>query len=76
MQLRQVTVRHFRSLRDITVDIGSHTALIGSNGAGKSSLLKAIEKFYSTAKSLDIDDYYARDLSNPVEIELTFDSLS
>lgn len=76
MQLRQVTVRHFRSLRDITVDIGSHTALIGSNGAGKSSLLKAIEKFYSTTRSLDIDDYYGRDLSNPVEIELTFDSLS
>ncbi|WP_310530934.1 AAA family ATPase [Novosphingobium sp.] len=76
MQLRQVTVRHFRSLRDNTVQIGAHTALIGGNGAGKSSLLKAIEKFYSTTKSLDPDDFYGRDQTIPVEIELTFDNLS
>ena len=76
MQLKQVTVRHFRSLRDVTVQIGAHTALIGGNGAGKSSLLKALEKFYSTTKSLDPDDFYGRDQTIPVEIELTFDGLS
>jgi len=76
MQLQHVRVKHFRSLRDLSVSLGSHTAIIGGNGAGKSSILKAVEKFYSTAKSLDPDDYFGRDTSIPVEIELTFGELS
>ena len=76
MQLIHTRVKNFRSLRDVSVSFGTHTALIGGNGAGKSSILKAIEKFYSTSKSLDPDDYFGRDSLNPVEIELTFGSLS
>ena len=76
MQLVHAHIRHFRSLRDVAVSFGSHTALIGGNGAGKSSILKAIDRFYSTAKTLDADDYFGRDTTIPVEIELTFDGLS
>lgn len=76
MQLIQARVKNFRSLRDVTVAFGAHTALIGGNGAGKSSILKAIEKFYDTSKTLSVDDYFGRDTSNPVEIELTFSDLS
>lgn len=76
MRLAQAKIRHFRSLKDVTVDFGVHTAFIGGNGAGKSSVLKAIEKFYGTAKILDVDDYYGRDTSRSVEIELTFDALT
>jgi hypothetical protein len=59
----------------VSVAFGSHTALIGGNGAGKSSILKAIEKFYGT-RGLEPDDYFGRDISLPVEIELTFSGLS
>lgn len=76
MQLIHARIKNFRSLKDISVKFGSHTALIGGNGAGKSSILKAIEKFYSTAKTLEIDDYFGRDQAEPVEIELTFSGLS
>ena len=75
MQLINVRVKNYRSLRDVSVSFGSHTALIGGNGAGKSSILKAIEKFYSS-KGLEPDDYYGRDITLPVEIELTFGGLS
>ena len=51
MQLERARIKNFRSLRDIEVSFGAHTALIGGNGAGKSSILKAIEKFYSTSKN-------------------------
>lgn len=76
MKLERVSVRNFRSLKDVAVDIGNHTAFVGGNGSGKSSLLRAIEKFYSTGKTLDADDFYGRDQSLTVEIELSFGSLN
>ena len=75
MQLERAHIKNFRSLRDVEVRFGAHTALIGSNGAGKSSILKAIEKFYSTSKSCDADDFFGRDQAQPIEIELTFHQL-
>lgn len=76
MQLERARIKNFRSLRDIEVSFGAHTAFIGGNGAGKSSILKAIEKFYSTSKSCDVDDFFGRDQEQPIEIELTFHQLS
>lgn len=76
MQLERARIKNFRSLRDIEVCFGAHTAFIGGNGAGKSSILKAIEKFYSTSKSCDADDFFGRDLGQPIEIELTFHQLN
>lgn len=76
MQLIRARVKNFRSLRNVTVEFESHTALIGSNGTGKSSILKAVERFYSTSARLDPDDYFGRDQNTPVEIELTFGKLT
>ncbi len=76
MQLERARIKNFRSLRDIEVGFGAHTAFIGGNGAGKSSILKAIEKFYSTSKICDADDFFGRDQGQPIEIELTFHQLS
>jgi energy-coupling factor transporter ATP-binding protein EcfA2 len=75
MQLERARIKNFRSLRDIEVSFGAHTALIGGNGAGKSSILKAIEKFYSTSKSCEADDFFGRDQGQSIEIELTFSQL-
>ncbi|MBU2587564.1 MAG: ATP-dependent endonuclease [Alphaproteobacteria bacterium] len=76
MQLERARIKNFRSLRDIEICFGAHTAFIGGNGAGKSSILKAIEKFYSTSKNCDADDFFGRDQGQPIEIELTFHQLS
>ena len=76
MRLARAEISNFRSLKHVAVDFGSSTALIGGNGTGKSSVLKALEKFYSTSRNLDADDYYGRDTTSPIEISLTFDGLS
>lgn len=76
MQLKRARIRNFRSLRDVDVAFGAHTALIGGNGAGKSSILKAIENFYSMSKTCDADDFFGRDQTQTIEIELTFHQLS
>jgi putative ATP-dependent endonuclease of the OLD family len=76
MQLERARIKNFRSLRDVEVTFGAHTALIGGNGAGKSSILKAIEKFYSTSKICDADEFFGRNQEQPIEIELSFHQLS
>jgi len=40
--LGTVTVKDFKSLKDMTVDLGQVNVFIGANGAGKSCLLEAI----------------------------------
>jgi hypothetical protein len=76
VQLIRARIRNFRSLKNVTIDFGLHTAFIGGNGAGKSSVLRAIEKFYGSARTLEADDYYGRDTGLPIEIELTFGKLT
>jgi predicted ATPase len=76
LQLAQAKIRNFRSLKDVTVEFGTHTAFIGGNGTGKSSILKALDKFYSAGKAVDADDWYGRDTSQSIEIELTYTNLS
>tara|TARA_R100001129_G_scaffold44635_1_gene30603 strand:- start:5027 stop:6994 length:1968 start_codon:yes stop_codon:yes gene_type:complete len=76
LQLKQIRVQNFRSLKDVTINVGAHTALIGGNGAGKSSVLKALQAFYSTSKKLPSDDFYGRDENLEVSIELTYNQLT
>lgn len=76
MRLERAKIRNSRSLRDVEVAFGDHTALLGGNGAGKSSILKAIEKFYANTRTIETDDHFGRNTDTPVEIELTFSELS
>lgn len=71
MIVKSAKIRNFRCLRDVTLNFGRQTVLVGGNGEGKSSILRAIELFYLPSLSAiqDIDFY---DRKNPIEIELTF----
>ncbi|EKS41456.1 AAA family ATPase [Afipia broomeae] len=72
MILKRISVRNFRSIRDVTLDLGSQTAIVGGNGAGKSTVLRAIEKFYGSSSTVELDDFFGRQVNEPIEIELTF----
>ena len=41
-QLKTVTVKDFKSLKEVTVELGQVNVFVGANGAGKSCLLEAI----------------------------------
>lgn len=41
--LKRLQVRDFKSLRDLEVEFGRLTVLVGANGCGKSSVLQAVE---------------------------------
>jgi predicted ATPase len=40
--IRKVKIRNFKSILDLTLDLGRVTVLVGANGSGKSNLLEAI----------------------------------
>ena len=76
MRLESIRVQNYRSIRDATLRLDDLTALVGANGVGKSSLLKAISLFYDPAPSVSEGDYHARDASKPITLTATFAGLS
>lgn len=77
MFLKSLHVKNLRSIHDCQIDIDSLTALVGANGTGKSSFLKALDIFYSTSSiKIDQDDFYDRNITVPIEITAEFHELS
>ena len=75
MIVKSARVRNYRSLRDVSLNFIKHTVLVGGNGTGKSSILKAIELFYAPSLShIHTEDFF--DPTLPIEIELTFTSFT
>lgn len=72
MILLSAHVKNFRSLRDVKVNFDKQTAILGANGAGKSTILKALERFYGSATQASLDDFFSRNIDDPIEIALTF----
>jgi hypothetical protein len=76
MILKRVSVKNFRAVREAEVELGAHTAILGGNGAGKSTILRAIEKFYASNSAVELDDFFGRRSDEPIEIGLTFTGFS
>ncbi|HLN33377.1 MAG TPA: ATP-binding protein [Gemmataceae bacterium] len=53
---RSVSLRNFKSLANVRVDLGPFTVLVGANGSGKSSFLQAIELFSWAVRHESIND--------------------
>lgn len=76
MKLKSAHIKNFRSLRDVTLNFCSQTAIVGTNGAGKSTILKAIDRFYGSSTQVALDDFHGRNVDEPIEIALTFQDFS
>jgi putative ATP-dependent endonuclease of the OLD family len=76
MILKEVHVVRFRSLFDARLTCEALTVLVGANGTGKSSFLRAIELFYAPSPRINEDDFYDRDPAQPIEIAITFTDLT
>jgi hypothetical protein len=76
MNIKSLKVKHFRSILDDQLDCDALTALVGSNGSGKSSFLRALELFYSTSPKFSAADFYDNDVTEDIEISITFTNLN
>jgi energy-coupling factor transporter ATP-binding protein EcfA2 len=57
-RISRVRVRGFRSLADVTLELGNLTVLIGDNGSGKSALVEVFETLrYFTEPGANLRDY-------------------
>jgi len=75
MIIRRIEVKNYRAIREAVLDCEDLTALIGRNGAGKSSFLYAIDAFYDTAASITEEDYFNRDTNSSIEIRITYEKM-
>lgn len=82
MRIKSVRIRNFRSFGDQTVSFDPYTCFVGSNGAGKSTVLNALNVFFGEGTSatavdaLTAEDFHQKRTDAPVEITVIFHELS
>ena len=76
MNIREIRVKNFRSLRDSKLSCDHLTAIVGRNGTGKSSFLRALELFYDQSAMATPDDFYNGDIDQDISITVTFSDLT
>lgn len=75
MRIASIRVQNFRSLEDVTLNSNTRTVLIGANGAGKSSLLRALQMFYEPTASYTKEDFYNREIDREICVRVTYTDL-
>lgn len=76
MIIEKIEIKNFRALKDISLNCNESTIILGKNGAGKSSLLYALDAFYNVAFKPTEYDFYNRDQTLEIEIKVTFSGLN
>ncbi|MEU1333888.1 AAA family ATPase [Streptomyces sp. NPDC005865] len=72
MRISHVHVQNYRGLRDLQVPLSRFGCIIGENNAGKSSILQALDIFFSGPTLKDSDFY---DVRNHLRVEVTFEEI-
>ena len=75
MRIKSIRVENFRSVQSATLELDGLTALVGANGAGKSTFLRALLAFQGKEKPC-AEDFYNRDTTRDITIAVTFTGLS
>jgi len=76
MLIDSVTIRNFRSIREEVLNCQDMTVLVGSNGTGKSSFLRALDLFYTAGARPKEDDYTHGNIEAPIEISVSYKDFS
>lgn len=72
MLIKAISIKNFRCFQDQYIELDPLTAILGRNGSGKSTILSALEIFYDVGAPVNEDDFYNRDTSQIIEIQVNF----
>ena len=73
--VKEIAVRNYRSIKEITVPFDNLTVFVGPNGSGKSSILQAMNLFYTPKAAYAREDFYNEDITQPISVMITYSSL-
>lgn len=68
MKISRVEIKNYRSLSAVEIDVDDYSALVGANGAGKSSVLYALDWFFN-GRILDRSDVHGYRIGETEEME-------
>ena len=72
MHISHAEIFNFRSLQSICIPLNQFTVLLGENDVGKTSFLYALDAFFQGKKISSVDDFFKKDTSKNISINLTF----
>jgi predicted ATP-dependent endonuclease of OLD family len=77
MKMQSVFIKNFRTLEQVTIPFDSVTTLIGPNGVGKSTVLRALDWFFNGKPgSLTEKDCFFGAIEEDIEVQVTFNDLT
>lgn len=75
MIIESIYIENFRCINKAQLNCDELTVIIGRNGSGKSSFLKAIDIFYDVNASITIDDFFNKDTNKEIILRVTYAQL-
>jgi putative ATP-dependent endonuclease of OLD family len=77
IHLRQLRVHGFRGLDNLEIDFDSTTVLVGTNNAGKTTLLKSLQLALSNMLQITDEDFHFSDdlIRNKIVVDILFISV-
>jgi len=77
MRLEWVHIKNYRACRDVRIEMGPMHALVGANGSGKSTILRALDFLFNPSKTkLDAEVFWNGHTESPVWVEALFSELT
>lgn len=76
MKLSKLTIRNWKGIEEISINIENISVIIGPNNSSKSSILQALQQFGSADKTLDESYYHKHDTSKPISFHATFTEIT
>lgn len=76
MKLDKLTIRNYKGIKEITLNVDKISIIIGPNNCSKSTILQALTQFSDKSLKLDPKLYHNHDTSQPISFHATFSELT
>lgn len=71
MIIESIQIENFRCIKKAQLSCDELTVIIGRNGSGKSSFLKAIDIFYDVSSTITVEDFFNKDTNKEILVRVT-----